>query len=532
MALKLLKQALQALSVSAIVGLGSVVIASPSHDAPGVHRAGPDKSSPPNVVMILVDQMRADVLSFYGGQICRTPALDRLAARSVIFDRAYTPLPVCSPARASILTGLYPHTHRLAANTSEKNGEPEYPLTRDAFEDSPAVLSRRLKALGYENWYIGKWHLGNHPGQLPRDFDMGGHQFAGHGSGGYAYPEYWEYLRRKGLEYKFTDGPHMLGFHQYGTLAGKGEVEVSAFLAEDSLEFLDRWSEKRESPFFLYVNFWGPHTPYYPTQEYLDLYRNVEIPPWPEFENTDPNKPRLHRLQVPPEGRGRGWDFWEPGVRHYFAFTSLIDDQIGRILQRLRDLKLEEDTIVIFSADHGESLGSHGGIQNKGYAMYEETMRVPLLIHVPGIAARRERGLAVLNDLYPTILEAAGDKDPEAGRQARSLLPLMRGASRDWRTTLGAEFHGLQSLVTQRMIVNQRYKYIWNMGDRDEVYDLQEDPHEMHNRFEEWRRKPVVRELQEQMLAWMKETEDPAGEFFEFRYLPHERLDDAGVPRS
>lgn len=465
------------------------------------------RSGAKNVLLIVADQLRPDILASYGGRICQTPVLDALAGRSVVFDRAYTPLPVCSPARASMLTGVYPHTHEVLSN--------EYPLGKGTIKDSPTLLSRRLEALGYQNWMIGKWHLGN--GQnLPQRIGLPGHQFGGHGSGGYQYDEYQQYLRRKGLAFTFTDGPHQLGHHLYGTLAGPEESEVSAFLADDTIAFLDRWDETRERPFFLWVNFWGPHEPYYATQKYMDLYRDVPIPPWDTFVNTDPLKPRSHQLQVPPESRGKGWAFWETAVRHYFAFMSLIDHQIGRILDRLRQLNLEQETLVIFTADHGETLGSHGGIQNKGYAMYEEIMRVPLMIQSAGLAPRRERALVSLNDLCPTILASAGESDPERGRHGKSLLPLLRDGHTAWRSTLGGEFHGLQAPYTQRMIVNERYKYVWNIADTDELYDLQADPREMHNRIADSAMSGLRGEMQEAMRAWMKETGDDVQEFFEW----------------
>jgi len=476
----------------------------------------------PNLLLIVADQLRADILPCYGGRICQAPHLAALAAQSVVFERAYTPQAVCAPARASLLTGCYPHNHRVTGNAGK--------LLNGVLPDHPSLLSRRLERLGYERWYGGKWHLGG-PENLPRDLGLPGQQFPGHGGGGYRYPEYEAYLARHGWTLAFADGPHQIGEHRYGTLAGPLEADVPHFLVEEALAFLRQWhlgarpaaaggAGGERPPFLLWLNFWGPHEPYFAPPALVDRYRDVAIPPWPDFA---PNKlpdgharaaPRVHDLKRPTESLGRGWEFWEPAVRHYFAAMTMIDHEIGRLLGALAELGELDNTVIVFTADHGESLGAHG-LQDKGYFMYECIYRVPLLVRVPGVPPRREPALVSLVDLCPTLLELAGDPDPEAGRDGVSLAPLLRGEPVDLmarRPMLVAEFHGMVLPYTQRLITDGRWKYVWNMGDLDECYDLAEDPWEQTNLAAE--RPARQGELQRALLAWMERTGDPARMYY------------------
>lgn len=460
----------------------------------------------PNILLVCLDQLRADILSSYGGVICKTPALDRLASDSVVFDRAYTPTAVCTPARASLLTGQYPHNHGAASNESS--------LFDGTLRDADTLLSRRLEALGYARWYTGKWHLGG-ADNLPADLGLPGQQFPGHGGGGFHYPEFLEYLSQRGLEFSLSDGWHQVGWHRYGTLAGTGDEEPSAFITESALSFLDAQASGDGNPFFLWVNYWGPHEPYVAPRRCLELYETLEIPPWPNFVDDGPLRPRVHRLKMPSEIGMGDWDFWKPAVRHYFAYMSLIDEQIGRLLDRLEGTGQAENTVVIVTADHGESLGAHG-CQDKGHFMYEETYRVPFLVRWPGrMRPRREQTHVSLVDVCPTILDLVGDTDPTQGRDGLSLMELLIAGQSIARDEVVAEFHGLVTPFTQRMVVRDNLKYVWNMGDRDELYDLDADPYELTNLIQTSGWQSEVHRLQEALFGWMKKTSDPAQAYFE-----------------
>src|SRR5699024_264684 len=159
---------------------------------------------------------------------------------------------------------LYPHNHGVTGNHDNQ-------ITHGLLADSPSLLSRRLERLGYDRYYAGKWHLGDST-NLPCDLGLPGHQHAGHEDGGYEGPAYRDYLQRKGLDFHVRTDPAAFGSHRYGTLEGPESTEVSAFLTEETMAFLDRWSQREGgAPFFAWVNYWGPHEPYFPTADYLSM---------------------------------------------------------------------------------------------------------------------------------------------------------------------------------------------------------------------------------------------------------------------
>jgi len=462
----------------------------------------------PNVLLIFTDQHRTDAIGCYGSEICTTPNVDRLAREGVVFDRAYTTCSLCSPARASIMTGQFPHTHGMLNNIEAPGGDMKELQLR------PNLISEILRGAGYNLGYVGKWHLGDKV--LPRDFGFAGDNFPGHGGGGFHYPEYAEYLKQRGLSYnirRLPPPPFPYG-HQAGLFAGPVEATVDYFLAENTNTLLTNFSQdwqKQGKPFFVWCNFWGPHPPYYVPEQFLSLYKDADIPPWKNFEDSLEHKPAIQRNIIPPQRRHQPWSFWRERVAHYYAFVTLIDQQIGRILDHLTELGRAEDTIVIFTADHGESLGIHGGLSDKTCFMYEENYRIPLLVRTPASASRpgaREARFVSLADVMPTCLDAAGIAPP-AVVQGRSLLPLVEGsAPPQWRDDVTAEFHGFVILYSQRMIRYDHYKYVYNAGGEDELYDLGADPYELTNRIADPDHAPILDELQTRLLRWMTETKD------------------------
>ncbi len=461
----------------------------------------------PNILFLLTDQHRTDAIGAYGAQVCKTPNIDKLASEGVTFDKAYTACPVCSPTRASILTGQYPHTHGMTINIENKAcGIPEIP-------NDSGLLSARLREAGYQLGYAGKWHLGDE--RLPRHLGFHGDNFPGHGDGGFKFSEYKEYLALNGFEHAFIEGPFR-STQRHGTLSGPEESTVPYFLAENTISLLKQFASDcrgKPQPFFMWTNFWGPHAPYYAPKNYVDMYRNEDIPPWSNYDDPCVNKPRIHRDKVPVEAREKGWDFWRESLVHYYAFTTLIDAQIGRILTELDKLGLVDDTLVIFSADHGESLGMHGGMMDKAHSMYEETTHIPFIIRAPFMKSTeqgtREDAFISLVDFAPTCSEFAGLSVPSS-MQGMSVLPLLESDSRKgWRDTLVAECHGLAgALFAQRMVRRGSEKYVYNCGDVDEYYDLANDPYELNNRIDDSDCAKKIREMREILLDWMDQTGD------------------------
>jgi arylsulfatase A-like enzyme len=206
------------------------------------------------------------------------------------------------------------------------------------------------------------------------------------------------------------------------------EATMPYFLAENTIALMESF-RKRDKPFFLWHNNWGPHEPYYAPAEFVARYRNVEIPPWPNYLWPSRSIPGPHHVKIHPDHERLTWADWATAIRYYYAFTTLIDSQIGRVLEYMKQTGLLDETIVVFSADHGETLGSHCGLTDKGWHHFEETHRIPLLVRFPDGFGRGKvlTEFASLADLYPTFLDWAGAPCEPSAVHGRSLAPLLRG---------------------------------------------------------------------------------------------------------
>ena len=489
----------------------------------------------PNILLIQADQLRADVLACYGGSTVQTPVLNGLAGESTVFDRAYCVTPVCTPARAALQTGRYPHRVGMHNNIY-------YPgcLVHELV-DTPELLSRRLLAQGYWSGFTGKWHLGfgarkpdnrewkrhvHHcplppawisSGTVPSDVGYHGDDFPGHGGGGHEYPQYLDYLTARGLHLEVKHASR--GAAKYGELQGPVEATVDYFLAEQTLTHLES-ATRSGRPFFFSLNFWGPHEPCYIPREYLNRYDPAALSPWPSFSARETNKPSIHAVKRPP---GMEWSDFAVALQHYYAHITLIDDQLGRIFAWLKERGLYDETLIIFTADHGESLGIHGGLTDKSIFMYEETCRIPLLIKPAGGAARR-RADAFVNttDFYSTILDYAGCASEDFERDGCSLREwTCGGSSPDWRDQVVVSASGLAHLgFQQRMLRTGDWKYVFNCGDTDELYDLSADPHELSNLVTDPAAGVMLRSMQVRLLQWLEKHEDPLLQAFERMRVP------------
>ena len=460
----------------------------------------------PNIVLIMTDQLRYDALGINNSPICRTPSLDKLARQGMRFTNAYTPCGLCTPARASVLTGRYPHKHGLVTNNDM------YHAVREDLPDNEIGFSSLLRDGGWACGYAGKWHVGMK--KLPSHFGFVGMDLPGYGNPGELYQEY---LREHGLTTPEivgeTIGPPGLS----ATLSGPVEATVPYFLGEYSIELLRQFAEQRQSsgqPFLLWCNFWGPHTPYFCVEPYASMYDPHEIPPWLNYADPLEGKPALHRrfLEAEFETSTQGpWEKWQPVVAKYWGRVTQIDAQIGRILEAIDRLGLAQDTVVIFTTDHGDSIGQHGGLFDKGPFMYEEVYHVPLIVRWPGHVTpdSRDENFVSLLDLMPTMLDLAGVPAP-ANVDGRSILPLLVGQdSESWPDYLVAEWHGHRFLYSQRMIRWRHYKYVFNPGDVDELYDLDVDPHELHNRIDDQEYQDLREHLQARLLQHLTDSRDP-----------------------
>ncbi len=461
----------------------------------------------PNILWIGVDQMRADYLT---NPDIHTPNLDKLRRQSTLFRRAYSPSSLCTPSRGSMFTGLYAFTHGMGTNCDMYHA-----LNRE-LPKPEQLLHTRLQNRGYRTGFTGKWHVGTELG--PVDYGFEGMNVPGYGDLRQD-ESYQHYLTENGLSYGPILNPWFANPNQQTLQAGEwnGPLESTTtyYLANYSLDLLDDMARSRKEsgqPFFLTTQFWAPHGPYLPSPEYVGIHDRASIPQWHNWPDDHAGKPRrFHRFvrsffsDLP-----REWEGWQQLIGLARDYTTMVDEQIGRLLDRLDELGLADETIVVFVSDHGDMQGSHG-LQDKGY-MYEEAHRIPLMVRCPGQHEPAERNQLVYNmDIFPTILDLTGQNvDDEL--DGKSLLPFLayEGAEAPGRADLYLEFHGIRYLRTERGLVTEDgLKYIFNPADDDELYDLNADPAEMNNLLADEATHLRADELRQRLIDAARRSNDP-----------------------
>jgi arylsulfatase A-like enzyme len=290
-------------------------------------------------------------------------------------------------------------------------------------------------------------------------------------------------------------------------------------LADKAVRLIESYAASGQ-PWHLRLDFPEPHLPCQPHASFLARYESEQIPVWRSFSDSFEGKPYIQKQQLLNWGLEQyGWSDWEPIVRRYYAIITQMDAAIGIVLEKLKRLGLERDTIVVYSADHGDMCGGHRMI-DKHYILYDDVVKVPLIVKYP---ARISAGALIdkfvynLLDLPPTLLEYA-ELAPQPFFHGRSLVPLLRGdRPDDWRTEVVSTYNGQQfGLYNQRMIRDERWKYVWNLTDVDELYDLRADPDELHNAIGDERHEDVLAELRSKLYEELKGHQDP---FLKFDWM-------------
>ena len=465
----------------------------------------------PNILLIVMDQLALHAVSCYEAPLCKTPHIDSLAQDGIKFERSYTPCALCTPARASLLSGVYPHKHGAIFNSETGH----LPFSENELGKRLELYPQKLKEAGYQLGYMGKWHAG----LAETANDVG---FEGYGPKNYGdvrnSKEYHQYLKEHSLSeletvIEFYAQNEQNKMDSSGYVKGSTEATPSHFIANRTIEMMKQFSEK-DSPFFMTCNFWGPHAPYWPSEEYKDLYNPQNIPPWKSFDEDLTNKPQLHRRyrkHVMPNAGKAGWDIWSQVVARYYAQTTMIDAAMGKILNALKVMGHYDDTLLIFTADHGESVGIHGGIFDKGALAYEEIYHTPLIIKMPGFigaGTTRDHWVSLL-DVTATICQATGTSMQDLDGQ--SLFPIIGGLDCVWRDDMIAQFHGHRFPVSQRILWWKNFKYVLNFADTDELYDLEHDSAELHNLILDSSSVDLVKEMKKRMWNNMKKTGDTLG---------------------
>lgn len=469
----------------------------------------------PNVLLICTDQQRFDAVAAAGNPHIQTPNLDRLAAEGVLFENCYVQNPVCSPSRASLMTGRYVPAHGLHANGVD-------------IDPATEVFTKRLADEGYDCGLVGKFHLGScQGGRLEPRLDDGFRVFrwAHDPYVGSSENAYHRWLRASHPDLYESASRGGDGEHTWDTMPT--EAHYSRWIGNETIDFLTT-SREKDKPFFFVANFFDPHHGFGAPKEYLDRYDPSTLPRPVGVEGELADKPAVFEEASKRSyaGHARGFvEYTEDELQEtkaaYYAMVTLVDDEVGRILDTLESEGLADDTMVVFTSDHGEMLGDHR-LMLKGPFMYDCAVRVPLIVRWPGhLEQGRRPELVQWIDLAPTFLELAGIDAPPT-LQGASLLPLLTGAEagdtawRDWALCQYRDSgHSYDPPVHVTMLRHDRWKLVVHHGppatarDRTgELYDLEADPTELTNLWSDPDHAPTRAGLQELLLDVLVATED------------------------
>ena len=422
-------------------------------------------SAAPDIAILLTDQQQAAAMSVVGTPGVNTPNMDALAREKIRFTHAHCATPQCSPARAALWTGRYPHRTGVMGNVG---GRRQTPAGMSApLDPSVPGIGKTFTAAGYDTAYFGKWHLGNDP-----------------------------------------------GIHGFGT----HDIKVKdRGLAGRVVEFLNRREEAegRKLPLLLIASWVNPHDIYYvnrPTAQTLKPSASIRLPAsWSDDLSRKPF-PQRHFLDKDQGGPFGTYteDSWRRYLTFYYQLNEKVDAQIGEVVRALR--KTNPNILIVFTSDHGDLAGAHG-MPYKGPAMYEELVRIPFVISWPGqIKPSVSDALVSQIDLLPTLCDLAGVEAHE-GIDGKSMRPLLGGnqpAAGAWRDAVFAEYYGKQNWrVPIRMVRTSSWKYVRYRRYGEELYDLAKDPHELSNLAGRPEHEARRKELADRLDRWIERTNDP-----------------------
>ncbi len=477
--------------------------------APPAHAA----EKKPNVLFLVSDDLN-NFLGCYGDPRAKTPNLDKLAARGMRFDRAYCSFPLCGPSRNSILTGLYPNSTGILGN-------------QQVFRQTiPSQLSmpQAFRLAGYFAGRVGKLFHYNVPNSI--------------GTNGHDDPGSWELeINPAGVD-RLEEEPNIFSLTpgQYGGALSwyaspkADRHHTDAIMADDAAWVLERRAQQNDRPFFLAVGFFRPHTPYVaPKDPYFGYYPEAEMPVVAGVKEDQADLPKAALGSHKPDQDKLTDELRRQCVQAYYASISFMDAQVGRVLDALEKNGLADNTIIVFTSDHGYHMGEHGLWQKM--SLFEESTRVPLLIVAPGVTKPGSVADAPISqvDLFPTLAELCDINAPK-NLQGQSLVPLLKdpnAKSRGWALTQVVRGGGGLGRPTVTRDVGSegkqffgytlrtpRWRYTeWDEGRAGrELYDHDADPRELKNLAEESAQASTVAELSLQLREAAKQTFPPSGE--------------------
>lgn len=475
----------------------------------------------PNILLFVSDQQQWQTVCGRGP--ARSPHVDRLAAEGLRFERPYATVALCCPSRAALISGQYPW-HNGVLNQVHV---PE--RTRADMAPDVRTYSQHLRDAGYRLGYTGKWHASWE--RTPLDF--GFHDvLAPHGYNpatlrAVGLPPERSSTDRNAIDVECSvtwpgDTPHPF----YGINHAPEETTDAHVTTSAGLDLLERYSAAGQArPWFITINVTEPHDPYIPLAGYAAHYDPADVALPASWADTFVDKPYMNRRDAG-LWAGLSEEQVRAAIARYWAYCEQVDAQFGRVLAALDRTGQAENTLVVYTSDHGDLAGAHRQFI-KGWQPYEETYRVPLVMRWPAAIAAGgvcDR-LVQLHDLAHTFVDLAGAAPivPADGRSLRPLLRDPRGAA--WEDVAFCCYYGGEFLYTQRMVITPRHKYVFNGFDRDELYDLERDPHELRNVADDPAYGAVADDLRGLLYQRMARYGDPYAQnrYGAPRYLPRPR---------
>jgi arylsulfatase A-like enzyme len=472
----------------------------------------------PNLLFLWTDQQRPWTMAAYGNERIHTPNLNMFSKGCFVFERTYVTQPVCTPSRSSVLTGLWPHTSGLTNNN--------IPLP----EEIPC-LPELLRDPDYRTAYMGKWHLGDeifaqHGFQEWKSSEEYQKYFRPHRPKDRK-SDYWSFLKNLGYEPDETNGYFSRSF------ASKLPIEhcKPKFLEISACDFLRR---HQKDPFILHVNFLEPHTPYNGPLNEEHPEADIQLPS--NYKNvpgeTDPLRYRIIANQIREKGYSENdlktEEGWRRIIRNYWGLVSQVDRSVGAILNTLEELGLAEDTIVVFTSDHGDMMGAHGLYAKT--VMYEESTRVPLLMRIPWLGKTQQRISQPVShiDLVPTLLGLLGKDPQQFNLSGKSWVPMLEGGPpRDepvfieWnpsqdRSETTATMEGFSqeqvaaamSAAIRTIVTPDGWKLCLSDQDKNQLFNLKTDPGETSNVYSSPGSKEIIARLEKQIREWQETVKD------------------------
>ncbi|HBE01986.1 MAG TPA: hypothetical protein DC049_05855 [Spirochaetia bacterium] len=459
-----------------------------------------------NILFLFVDQWPAWAFS-RRGETFPTLATDALAAEGTEFLNAFTSCPLCTPARASLLTARW-----ACQNGVYDNYSTGYSQQKPLSFDKPTWMDEAVRR-GYHVGYYGKWHVGT-DGPILRGAHRCDKKYDSKNPYDPAISDFSYEKTKKfyttGMDERFSEG--RAGF--WGTLKDPDENKIAPFReANKGVAFIDEYAKGCiDKPFFLTVSMGPPHFPHYLPPKYAALAKSLSVKLPASIRDRFDNKPPFQAKPWWPvmDTSVLNDEEWKTVIQFSQAHISMTDDAVGRVINALKKNNLYDNTAIVFIADHGDMQGSHNRF-DKGPYFYEEVWRIPLIVRIPGVQPAKHKTFVSILDTGETLFRLIGADTASKPRAGRNLLSLvgLSGSPDGWENiAYGAYdlYNGMSFAV--RAIRDERYKYIWNPQTVDELYDLKDDPAELTNRIGDPAFAAVNKVLREKLLRWMESVGD------------------------